>query len=211
MDINNKEMKNWSKSMMFWVLIIGITSCFSTKKIGKQPNFSDILLIQNGVQKRLQTGVDLSIEKAPFKIQFYNHKYDETAKRYYAAKIAALPTVEDLNGIKAGMLIENIPNLGPGSGLASTRYDGYEALFINDYGHHYLFYEDSTSHQVDMLTSYGNELLLSFNIPKLYMNDQFYDFSDSPVEKLYLAIVIDRNLDGRLDANELTKVTINLR
>ncbi len=194
---------------MYLFFIAGIlwASCTGTKQIASKPNISDVFLLQNGKTIKIQPNDQKTIAKAPFSLRFYGQRYTEDAP--HAVQIAALRDRSAFDKVSVGMPKEVLANFGPATGLAGTS-EGYDALFLNDYGHHYLYYKNEQDRRLKLLKKEGDNLFFEFHIPKFYFNDTRYEIHDAPISTVYLVILIDRNSDGIMDAGELTKLVLNL-
>ncbi len=195
---------------VFFLLMTGFfLSCYISKRAYSSESMTDIFLVQNNQSRIIRSNSEIEIKQAPFSLQFYTKRYAPKRHEFYSAKIAALFTKDELNHLKEGMTIEDIPVFGPATSLAAGRY-GYDALVISDYGHHICFYENEEHRRARLLKQEGDELKLAFDVFALFINGRNIAIEEAPISTLYLAILIDRNLNGLIDSGELTKVTINV-
>jgi len=112
------------------------------------------------------------------------------------------------NSTKPGMEIINTILFAKGSGLAAYN-DGYHSLLVDYNGHHYLTYTSETDRRVRKIGQNGEFLKLAFDIPGLEIDGEEINIQDFPETTIYLAIFINKNLDGVIDKGELTKVKVN--
>ncbi len=193
-----------------YLLLLGfifLASCSGTKKMASKSKITDVFLLQNGQTIKLQSNDQQTIAKAPFALRFYCQRYTKDA--YHAVQIAALRDQSAFDKVSVGMPMEELANFGPASGLAGTS-EGYDALYLNDYGHHYLYYENEQNRRLLLLDKEGENLFLEFHVPKFFFGDKLYEIADAPISTVYLVIFIDRNADGIMDSGELTKLTLHL-
>ncbi|MTI22115.1 hypothetical protein E1176_13880 [Fulvivirga sp. RKSG066] len=108
-----------------------------------------------------------------------------------------------------GKALDDIKYFAFGTGMA-TEADGYKALYIRDKANHYLFYENENYTRVSLIDREDDFLKLQFNIDEIYIDGTPVSFEDSGVEKLYLVIHNDLNLDRIADRGELYKVIVTL-
>ena len=193
---------------LFILGIFFLFSCSATRKMQSNSNITDVFLVQGGKSLKIGRNDQKVIAKAPFSLQFYGKRYTEAVPN--AILVAALMDQSVFDKVTVGAPKESLANFGPATGLAGMT-TGYEALFINDYGHHYLYYKDEQSHRLKIIKEEGENLKFDFDITKFFIYDDFYAIEKSPISTIYLVIFIDRNSDGIMDAGELTKLTLKLK
>jgi len=196
-----------NKIHLLLVGIILLASCSGTKRLASKSNITDVFLLQNGQTMKVQENDQKTIAKAPFSLRFYGKRY--TDDDFKAILVAAISDATTFDKVSVGMHQNEFANFGPATGLAGTPL-GYDALFINDYGHHYLFYKNEQEHRLELLKKDGVNMFFEFHIPKFFIDDTFYDIADTPISTLYLVIFNDRNGDEIMDAGELTKLKLHL-
>ncbi|WP_400079014.1 hypothetical protein [Winogradskyella sp. R77965] len=199
------------------LLLIGISvlthSCKSLKsqKKSTESKFDQLFLYQNGKEKIIsQESESITIDKNNFSLRFYNKKYNSEAKEYYSAQVAAFLDIEDLDKVKIGMKKQELSCFNSGSGMAPDYSGKYENLIFNSTGSHYLIYKNSDSKRLNLLNSINEYQKLEFEINRLYYNNASVSMKDTQLSTFYLAILIDRNLNGVIENNELTKMIIQL-
>jgi hypothetical protein len=167
---------------------------------------------------------EIHIEKAPFKIRFYNSTY--SIDKHNSTQIAVFLNDSEFNKIKTNTPIKDVPCFGPGTGYAMYA-DGTDKdlLFENHnhyLGHHYLFYENESSRRVNLLEDYGDFLKLEFEVNQFHIRNsnnglQTRDtiikknIPEVDITKFYLAILIDNNLNDTINDGELHKLIVNFK
>lgn len=208
-------MKHLLKAL-FTTLFIGIiilfTSCNNqNSQSSSHQNFEDIILYQNNTEFIISKNTtEISITKNTFSLRFYNKRYDTESGAFYSAQIVAFLHNDELTKIKEGMNIQEIPCFEMGSGMAPHKSGRYESLIFSDGAHHYLVYENSNNKRLTLLEDKDEYLKLEFEINKLYYNDEELNLRDVELAEFYLAILIDRNLNGVIDKNELKKLIVKI-
>jgi len=195
------------KEYLILLGVIFLYSCSASKKMQSKPNVQDVFFVQKGKKKLVKANDQLTVAKAPFSLQFHGKRYAEN--EYNPIRIAALSNQSVYDKVAVGQEKNALANFGPATGLAGAK-QGYSALFINDYGHHYLYYENEQHRRLKLLNDYGDHLFFEFPISKFFIDEMFYDIEKAPISTLYLVIFIDRNSDEIMDAGELTKLVLQL-
>ena len=198
------------------IFLIGILtfaqSCNSYKKNSGSINekFEELYLFQNGTEKLIKSK-SILVEKKEFSIRFFNKKYNAGKNEFYSAQIAAFLDIKELDKIRVGAKKQDLPCFEPGSGMAPDKNGKYEALIFNNSGHHYLIYENSKSKRLNLIEKGAVYQKLEFVIKSLYYHKKEVPMQETNLSKFYLAILIDRNLNGIIDDNELTKLTVKIK
>ena len=199
------------------LILIGILtitqSCKSLKGKNNSSNsdYNNVFFYQNGKETLLSKVDSINIEKNNFSLRFYNKKYNSETKEFYSIQIAAFLDIQELDKIKIGMAKQDLNCFEPGSGMAPSMSGKYENIFINNSGHHYLMYEDTSSKRLNLLKSEGEYYKFEFEINGIRKDKKDVSMKETEFSKFYLAILIDRNLNGIIDENELTKLIINIK
>lgn len=209
-------MKTITKTLrLLSILITVVISAQACKAIKQEKQDSDAIqlsVFQNGKEtpiNKLEKTVHL--KKSPFSLRFFNRKYDLDNKKFYAAQIAAFTNKAEFDKITIGSSKADLAYFEPGSGMAAHRSRMYEALFIDKVGHHYTFYQNTNNRRLNLLDDTGELPKFEFEINALHYNDTQVNISDSNINKLYIAFLIDKNLNGIIDKGELHKLIIKLK
>lgn len=197
------------------ILVLG--SC-KTKQVATEtetPNTSPhISYPVSIVQKDQETIIKnenqtLQLKADEFSIRFFNKKYDYENNQPYAAQIALFTEKEILNNISVGMDKEMISYFRIGTGIAASRENRYDEIYIDPKIHHYITYDPvEENKRADLISKKGDMLHLDFPVLALYMNDTTIPMNEIEMNQLYLIILIDINLNSIIDNGELTKVIL---
>ncbi len=191
----------------FFCLILSPISCEEKITIDAH----QIYFIQNG-EVKTGSGYEytVTLKKQEFAIQFFNKEYDLENEVLYAAQIVALSSKEELDAIQVGMQKSETACFAPGTGIAAER-DGYSSLIINPTAHHYLTYKANEINRVRKVGEKNGVHKLVFDVKAITYNKVETKVSAAKINTIYLAILIDRNLDGIINKEDLTKVMLSLR
>ncbi|MBB4119969.1 hypothetical protein GGR32_002281 [Mesonia hippocampi] len=205
-------MKTTRTLKLFTFLIIAIISAQACKAIKQDSDAIQLSIFQNGkeipVNKPEKT---VHLKKSPFSLRFFNRKYDLDNKKFYAAQIAAFTNKAEFDKITIGSSKADLAYFKPGSGMATHENSMYEALFVDKIGHHYTFYQNTNNRRLNLLDDTGELPKFEFEINALHYNHTRVNISDSNINKLYIAFLIDKNLNGIIDKGELHKLIIKLK
>ncbi|MDQ2177855.1 ankyrin repeat domain-containing protein [Marinifilum sp. D714] len=178
----------------------------------RSDNYSTVYVFQNGTELPISTQSDtIEIDKSKFALRFYNKRFDLANEKFYATRIAAFYYVSRLPVVETGMAIDTIECFAPGTGMATAKNGGYEALRFNSSAHHYLFYQNEKNKRVNLLGSLGDMLKLEFEIDSLNFMGYSTAMSEIKVSEFYLLLFTDRNQNQIVDQGECKKITIRVK
>lgn len=170
-------------------------------------------VFQNGSEHPISNlSETIEIDKKEFSLRFYNKKYDSKNSKFYSAQIAAFTDKSEFDKIRTGLSITELPCFEPGSGMAPDLSGKYESLIFKNSGHNYAPYENSESKRLNLLKeSVGGLLKLEFEINALYYNSKDVKMTKIELKEFYIAFLINKNLNGKIDEGELIKLTIKIK
>ncbi len=203
-------MKNIFSLMAFLCLF---TSCVVVSKVNpKAKNINHIYFFQEGISYAVKEDIaTLSLKPLDFSIQYFNKPVYKKEGNYNITRIVSVPNKAELDKLHVGLKTETVKNLESGSGLAvSTKYGYNGDLFINDYGHHILYYDNEEERTVDKIGVKSDFSLFEFKVAQIFKEPNFIPVKDTGLAKLYFAIFRDYNNDKIIDKGELKKIIITL-
>ncbi|SMG23690.1 hypothetical protein SAMN05661096_01415 [Marivirga sericea] len=204
-------MKILQVTLAFILFVIFAQSCKSTKNsLSKVEKLSNLLFVAQNDKESKVNKLDETVEldRQEFSLRFYNKPYKPESNEFYSAQIAAFLKKEELDKINLGIQKADLKCFEPGSGMAPNRSGRYESLIFKDNGHHYTIYENSDSKRLNLISESDEILKLEFEINQLYYEGKQIKLKDTDLDKFYIAVLIDRNLNGVIDEGELNKLTI---
>ncbi|MDZ4669154.1 MAG: hypothetical protein SGJ00_14900 [bacterium] len=205
-------MKNSQFIYLLFLVIFVIPACKSAKNVILQAPINQISLFQNGIETVLNESFEtVEVDRKAFSLRFYNKAYTYKNEKFYSAKIAAFLNMSELDKVKTGMLMADLPCFEPGSGMAADETGKYESLYFNNSGHHYTLYENSESKRLNLIGRSGEYLKLEFEIKGLYYDKMEFKMNETKLNEFYLAFLIDRNLNGKIEVGELKKLIVKFR
>ena len=207
-------MKKFNQSFILFFVLLNILNCAcNTKNINSTTNqFENIYIIQNSKEVLVKDKMSIQLEKDEFSFDFFNKRYNPSEKKSYTAKVAFSLNQDEFENYKIGYLLSNIPYFETGSGMAPNKSGFYESIFINEDAHNYLFYKNEQECRLILIEETANNLLkLRFEVKKFYLNGKETEIRKSNLNNLYVAILIDRNLNGKIDKNELKRLSITFQ
>jgi hypothetical protein len=160
---------------------------------------SDIWIEQGNRKIIIKKSTSVQLKKAPFTIGFSLKEYHLNSKN--AIRIAAFS--EEPNKIKSGTPVKSLAYFAPGTGWAGYPDAEYSSLIIDDIGHHYIFYSDEKERRAHLVERNGEWLDLTWTISRIsYKDKNELPIDQSNIQSLYLMLISDKNLDGKLDKKE---------
>jgi len=203
-------MKNILSFIAFTCLF---ASCAVVSKVNtKAKNIKHVYFFQKGKSYKIKDATTvLSLKRSNFSIQFFNKLSHKKEGVYNITRIVAVSNKAQLDKLYVGLETENVENLEPGSGLAVSSRKGYNGeLFINDYGHHILYYENEEKRTVDKIGEELNFSLFEFKVTSIFKEPIILPIEESTLDKLYFAVFTDFNNNKIIDEEELKKIIITL-
>ncbi len=207
-------MKLVRPALFFTASLVLLNACKALNNPEKKGESSttDLIVFQDGkeivVHKPVET---VKIGKKVFSLRFYNKRYDPENKKLHTARIAAFKDPLQLDKVNVGMSMSDVPYFSGGTGMAANTYNGYDKLRLRNDAHHYTYYANEDRKRLNLLADDGALLKLEFDVRALYYDDTDYKMSDPQIKALYIAFLIDRNLNGTIDEGELKKLTLRLK
>ncbi|WP_375580246.1 hypothetical protein ABWH96_04200 [Marivirga tractuosa] len=207
-------MKISQLTLAFILFVIFAQSCKSTNySLSKEEKLSNLLFVAQNDKESKVNKLDETVEldRQEFSLRFYNKPYKPESNEFYSTQIAAFLNKEELDKIKLGMQKADLPFFEPGSGMAPSKSGKYESLIFKNNGHHYTIYENSDSKRLNLISESDEILKLEFEINQLFYDGNQIKMKDTDLDEFYIAVLIDRNLNGVIDEGELNKLTIKLK
>ncbi len=195
------------KSLLIVLLIV---ICFSIEAKKKVKNQS-IFIIQNGMERLVDDKhSEIEISKGRFSIEFYNKKYNAEKQEFYAARLAVFYDTLMVPEISEGMSINAIKCFMPGTGMAANVNNEYSILMLNPNAHHYLYYENEQNKRMVLKEEERTVCRFSLSVDTLSLWQEPVSMHNMQMPHLYLALLIDRNLNGIVDKGEYTFVSVKI-
>ncbi len=158
----------------------------------------------------IENQTEITIKKQSFAIEFNSLESDLERRRFYATQIAISTNIEDLNYIKDGQYISDIPFFMPGTGSAVRGPYEFYSLYEGKYGiHQYIVYEKEGEQRAELISEKDNILRLKSDVNAIKMNGEIIPLSKIGISELFMMIISDINLNGILDENEFQIVTLH--
>lgn len=197
-------MKIVKYSVLLAIFLYSI-SCFAQQN-------QTIRLIQNEKIIELNSfKQSLIIEKKPFAIRFFCKPYDTKNEKFYATQIAVIDNEETFNKIKIGDVAEKYPFFEAGTGMAPNESGFYDAVFINNEAHHYIYYDNESDKRANLISKQNDIIELEWQINKFFHNEKEADLTELPFKTLFFVIFIDANLNKRMEQDEIHLVQVQFK
>lgn len=149
----------------FLIIII----LFVSNLISAQNFANEITNVQNTTSKIISKENDrIILQKRPFTIQFYSKFHNSKRENFNGLKVTIVKNEADLPVIEEGNLINLIPFFEEVSAALPDSDGFYSAAVINNYVHHYLFFEDDTNKNIQMISKKNEIGLFEWNVDRFY-------------------------------------------
>ena len=171
-----------------------------------------ISFIQNGqVITVTKNSESIQLARKPFTIRYYAKQYNSKKEKFYAAQFAVLENANDTSFAKIGNKTEDIPYFQPGTGFAVDENGMYSEIFIANDGHHYLTYESEEDKRAKLISKNNDLLELEWDISGVFYENKDLQFSELQLSTVYFVVLIDGNLNGKIDKEELKIIQITFK
>lgn len=206
LELNKFNKTNMKLHFSIYIIILIISTSLSVVAQGP------ISFIQNGqiitVSKNSES---IQLEKNPFAIRYFAKQYNSKKEKFYAAQFAVLEKASDTAFAKIGSAIQDIPYFQPGTGLAADENGMYSEIFIANDGHHYLTYESEEDKRAKFISKNNDLLELEWDISGVFYENKDLQFSQLQLSTVYFVVLIDGNLNGKIDKEELKIIQITFK
>lgn len=171
-------------------------------------------LAQDGRVTPLRDRGVYTLDRRPFALRFPLPVYEPDGARH-AAQVAGSADPAVL-GIEPGHRTDEPQGdhmfFAPGMGMAVDASGGYESFVLRDnHAHHYLV-DIPSDPRMRRVTRLGPDSPdVAFAVSAFDWEDRTYSIADLPLDEVYLAVFVDRDLDDFIDPGELVRFTLRLR
>ncbi len=186
-----------------------VTFCISNFLSAQHFN-NELIILQNGVSKSVSTENDvITLKKQPFKIQFYSKFHHTKKENFNGLKVTVSNNQPGLVVIEEGTAVNLIPFFEEVS-MTPTDDDGfYSAIMINDYSHHYLFYESETHKNVELISKKNEVGFFEWEVNRFYFEEKEFPIQQIKQNKLTFIFLNDYNSNKIIDIDELRILRVN--
>lgn len=151
---------------------------------------------------------ELELKREAFTIRFSNRRYTDDA--HYATRIAVFTDKELLDKVMTGVNVNEVPYFAPYTGIAADSF-GYSSIFMNNEGHHYLYYKEEQDKRANLVSESNGVLELEWSPHSFYLDEQDKDFATAGIDRFYIVIFSDRDLDNTVGFGELQKIAVTFK
>lgn len=164
----------------------------------------------------VRDGDVVRVSRGPLELRFELDHYDSVTGRFFAARLTLSEDEEPLKlspGSTDHSGSEPHP-FGEGSGFAGDPR-GYRVLVLDPRGSHYLFHDpaDPLTTRVDVVESLGpSRSLVALPVHTLFVSrlGEHHTLETLPLDRVFAAFFVDRDLDGAMAEDELVRFTVLL-
>ena len=154
----------------------------------------------------------VELKRQPFELRLRTFPYDAAAREFHAVRVAAATHLGIFDAAPGADLLDS-PFLGPGTGMAAGP-DGYDSLFVNDLGHHYIFHDpsDAAAQRAPVVDRDADGMLeLRWRIDSRWLGQGAVPIEESEIAALAVVVVSDRDLDDLIRVGEVARFVLVFR
>lgn len=171
-----------------------------------------IEILQNGKSYSINNlKEEINLEKGAFTMRF------NLLKKAQGIHIASLEDESTFNEEITNISLDDAQYFNPGASYAGYLDKPYDSMVISNQGQHYIFYESNDSRRADLVAGKDDYYRLEWKIETITLipsdiheTKPEYDIKDAPLNKLYLVLFTDNNLNNIIDSGEFVKIKVNL-
>ncbi len=195
--------------MILTYFLVGLLGLYTPSK---EYNI-ECTISQNGKTYEIRnTQTELTIQKQAFSIEFNLLESDLENKKFYATQIALSENKDDMDYLKSGQYVSDIPFFKPGTGSAVRGPYEFYSLYEGSYGiHQYIVYEKEGEQRAELISDEDEVLRLKSDIKAIQIKDEIIPVEDIDISELFLMLISDKNLNGILDQGEFQIVTLHFK
>ncbi len=147
---------------------------------------------------------------AQVRFLFKLRPYVEGRGPMQALQVAAQTDEAIFHQLVPGKSFDEISFLTPGTGMAPETSGKYEDLFLDSNAHHYIIFNpDEPTEQRAVFIQKENDLLhLQWTVSGATQKGKFIPFTEKKIKTLFLAFVIDVNLNRKVEAGEFKRIKL---
>lgn len=177
----------------------------------RRPKRVYVLLEQDGALTPVRDGGQYTLQRRRFSLRFPLRAYSDAVQ--YAARIAIADHRTVFDGVRVGRTFDDFSHpFSMGKGLAAHQ-DGYHSIVLNHDAHHYLMHDpaDPDAQRAKLLERLPDgRMECAFEIVNVLREQEDIPLQDVGLSKLYVAVLIDDDLDRTIDARELFRFELSL-
>lgn len=152
----------------------------------------------------------VTLNRSDFSIEFLNKPYQEKKKQHYA--VQAVVTEGQIEADQQeGTVIKAVNFFAPGTGFSTESDQVAYYPFLSYEGHNYLYYTSTKDRRLDKVGTSGTWDIYKWTLKGVYENEQDITWKNYQKSEVFIALVIDRNLDGIMQKGEFFNVKINFK
>lgn len=195
------------KNLLFLTVLFAFLAagCGGAKKAPtKGVILGETQIIQDGIPKLMdKENNKITLNRTPFQLGFTNYPYSTANRTFYATQVAAFTDKKALDELEEGKKINDVSFYKSGTGMAAK--GPYESLYIDaDMAHHYIICEEGVDVRGKIVQKQADgQVTMTWTISKLTIAGADVSVSNSAIEKLYIAVLQDKNLNKTIDEGEL--------
>ena len=194
------------------ILTIGLFVSCSVSKRNVTTVSKENGIILNGLT--LNSGEDeVIISRDSISLEFDVFPHKSETKESHAVKVAVTLDESNLKYFQEGEIANSNPFYSYiGTGIATGKNQNYECMYVRNSGHHYIYYKSEKDKRATVIKKHKNgKVRLKWTAKCFTIDKKVVQIKDSKIDRLYLMIFIDNNLNKTIDRDEYSLITINFR
>ncbi len=201
--MNNK----FSKLSLTFILFLSIQTAFTQEDFTSKISF----LQGNNTTQVTHKTETVFLERKPFSIKFFNKKYNSDKSLFYSMQVSILANPADTLILTSEKKIDKIPYFEPGTGMAPGYSNMYDTIFITNEGHHYITYENEADKRANLISEKNGMHELEWKLLVANYQEKEVPFDLLKLNTLYFVFLNNKNLNGKIEKDELQIVIVNFK
>lgn len=173
-------------------------------------NFTNEILIQQNTDTTNITTENsvIYLKKEPFSVSFRSKFHNSKKENFNGLRVMVTADDSKLKFIEEGTPINLIPFFEQVSTVPTNTSGTYTCVSVNDYTHHYLYYENATNNNVKLIATKDDYGDFKWTINCIESLKNVVDIHKMNYKKLTFIFLNDYNANQIIDVDELRIVKI---
>lgn len=189
---------------IFIIIILFVSNLITAQNFA-----NEITIVQNDINKTItKENERINLKKQPFTIQFQSKFHNSKKENFNGLKVTIVKNEADLQFIEEGNPINLIPFFEEVSAVFPDSDGFYSSAVISNYVHHYLFYENDTNKNIQLISKKNEIGWFEWNVDRFYLDGKEFPIESLKENKLTFIFMNDYNANKIIDADELRIVKV---
>jgi|GEM_PF-360868 len=153
---------------------------------------------------------NITLKPERFSLEFLNKPYQDRKELFYAAKVLVTDN-SSLENQYESQSFDDIAFFSPGTGFAASFDQEHNFPYLSEDGHQYLYYATDSDKRINKIGQQKEWDIYQWNLDGVNIDGNEITWNNYRIGELYLYVVVDRNLNNRIDPDEHHLIRIHFK